>query len=383
MNDPTKRTCSAIPPHMLRHAANEGDPESRHTARTTLEGMRELATRRERTLIQERNTATQAPSPSKHRNVYDAQHHSSLPGRLVLSEGGKRSADVEVNEAYDGSGDTWDFFYKAFGWNSIDGKGLHIDSTVHYGSKFDNAMWDGRQMIYGDGDGKLFNRFTAALDVIGHELSHGFTQHTAGLGYSNQTGALNEHVSDAFGIMVKQSKLGQTAAQSDWLIGAGILAAGVKGKGIRSMSAPGTAYDDPNLGKDPQPAHMRNYVHTTQDNGGVHINSGIPNHAFYLAAVAAGGFAWEGVGRVWFQTLKTAATQNVKFAQFAKDTVRVAGQIFGTKSAVQEAVAGGWEAVGVRATRSTPSRPVILVFTPPSSSEPVANPPVTAARKAA
>src|SRR5947208_915089 len=81
--------------------------------------------------------------------------------------------------------------------------------------RFDNAMWNGRQMVYGDGDGRLFRRFTASLDVIGHELTHGVTQYAAALGYSSQAGALNEHISDAFGIMVKQFTLNQSAKESD------------------------------------------------------------------------------------------------------------------------------------------------------------------------
>jgi Zn-dependent metalloprotease len=138
-------------------------------------------------------------------------------------------------------------------------------------------------MVYGDGDGDLFKRFTIAIDVIGHELTHGVTQYSAGLVYQDQTGALNESISDVFGSLVKQYRLKQTADQADWLIGAGLLADGVNGKALRSMAAPGTAYDDPILGKDPQPAHMKDFVNTQSDHGGVHINSGIPNHAFFYS----------------------------------------------------------------------------------------------------
>ena len=164
---------------------------------------------------------------------------------------------------------------------------------MHYGRGYDNAFWDGTQMVFGDGDGTVFNRFTIAVDVIGHELTHGVTEHTAALVYQGQSGALNESISDVFGSLVKQQALGQDAAAADWLIGAGLFTAQVKGVALRSMKAPGTAYDDPQLGKDPQPATMADYVETTDDNGGVHLNSGIPNHAFYLAATAIGGHAWE------------------------------------------------------------------------------------------
>jgi Zn-dependent metalloprotease len=345
MNTLTQSTCSVIPPHILRRLAHDNDPESRDNARATLAEMREIGHDREHTLIEARR---EQPSGSgKQRNVYDAQHLRRLPGKLVRDEGGPSSEDVEVNEAFDGSGVVWDFYNRYLGRNSIDGKGLRIDSTVHYGVKFDNAMWDGKQMIYGDGDGKLFNRFTSAVDVIGHELTHGVTQYSAGLDYSGQSGALNEHISDAFGIMVKQFAFNQPARESDWLIGAGLLAAGIKGKAIRSMKAPGTAYDDPRLGKDPQPAHMRDYVNTKEDNGGVHINSGIPNKAFYLAATTLGGYAWTALGKVWYATLTTRVTANAKFIHFAKDTVSIAGQLYGSGSNVQRTIAASWQQVGI------------------------------------
>lgn len=199
-------------------------------------------------------------------------------------------------------------------------------------------------MVFGDGDGKLFNRFTISLDVIGHELTHGVTENEAGLVYFNQAGALNESLSDVFGSLVKQYALKQTAKHADWLIGAGLLAAGVKGKALRSMAAPGTAYDDPVLGKDPQPAHMKNYVSTTQDNGGVHINSGIPNHAFYLAATAIGGRAWERAGHIWYNALRDNKLKaNAGFAAFARLTVAHAKNAKETK-----AVKNAWNAVGIK-----------------------------------
>src|SRR5205814_8174093 len=144
-------------------------------------------------------------------------------------------------------------------------------------------------MVYGAGDGEIFTHFTGAIDVVGHELSHGVTQFTSALVYEAQSGALNEHFSDVIGILVKQWKNKLTAAKSDWLIGKGVLAASVRGAALRSMKAPGTAYNDPNtIGRDPQPAHMKHFLDTDQDNGGVHINSGIPNKAFYNVAIALG-----------------------------------------------------------------------------------------------
>jgi Zn-dependent metalloprotease len=208
-------------------------------------------------------------------------------------------------------------------------------------------------MVYGDGDEdlppdqRLFNRFTISIDVIGHELTHGVTQYEANLTYANQPGALNESMSDVFGSLVKQQLRSQTAAEADWIIGEGLFTANVNGVGIRSMKAPGTAYDDPVLGKDPQPAHMRDYQNVPYDNGGVHINSGIPNHAFYITAVEMGGFAWEKAGRIWYVCLRDKLQSGSNFQAAARLTIETAGELFGAGSLEQQAVRKGWLEVGV------------------------------------
>jgi Zn-dependent metalloprotease len=235
-----------------------------------------------------------------------------------------------------------------FDRNSIDDEGLHLDATVHYARRYDNAFWNGRQMVFGDGDGDLFNRFTISLDVIGHELAHGVTGDEAQLVYLGQAGALNESLSDVFGSLVKQYSRKQSAEQADWLIGEGLFTAKVHGVALRSLKAPGTAFDDPLLGRDPQPAAMAGYVKTTSDNGGVHTNSGIPNHAFYLAAVALGGFAWEKPGRIWYDTLRDRRLkQNATFRQFARLTVQNAEHAYGPYE--RDAVTAAWAEVGIRA----------------------------------
>ena len=218
---------------------------------------------------------------------------------------------------------------------------------MHYGQDYDNAFWDGDQMVFGDGDGVVFGRFTASLDVIGHELAHGVTQYTSGLVYRGQPGALNEHVSDVFGVLVVQRERGQRADEADWLVGADLLLPGVDGVALRSMRDPGTAYDDPRLGRDPQPAHMDDFVVTAADYGGVHINSGIPNRAFVLAATAIGGFAWERAGRIWVDTITGNIAADCDFATFAGLTERAAASRFGDGSREHEAVVEAWRAVGV------------------------------------
>ena len=339
-----------LPPHMLKQIASNGSNPQKQMVLETISAS--MVLRAERLKMAEFRTefasaTIRAATGGKERVIYDAKNGSNLPGTVVRREGEPAVADVAVNEAYDGSGWTYDMYNDVYSRNSIDGNGLRLDSTVHYQRNYDNAFWDGKQMVYGDGDGDLFNRFTIAIDVIGHELTHGVTQYEASLNYSQQPGALNESMSDVFGSLVKQYSLKQAADQADWIIGAGLLTKNVNGVGIRSMKAPGTAYDDPVLGKDPQPAHMKDYVNTTSDNGGVHINSGIPNHAFYLIATQIGGYAWEKAGQIWYVTLRDKLTSTSNFQDCADLTHQAAGELFGTGSLEQQAVKDGWAGVGL------------------------------------
>ena len=342
-------SCAILPPELLRRIASRGTPSQREAALATLASDQTLRLSRATQQLLGRGPARAPlamPAFARQRTIYDAGHRETLPGRVVRAEGARAGRDIEVNEAYDGLGATFDFFATVYERDSIDDAGMHLDATVHYGSNYDNAFWNGRQMVFGDGDGELFNRFTISLDVIGHELTHGVTGDEANLVYLGQAGALNESISDVFGSLVKQYALGQTAAQADWLIGAGLFTSRVNGVALRSMKAPGTAFDDPVLGRDSQPAAMSGYVHTTMDNGGVHTNSGIPNHAFYLAAMALGGHAWENAGRIWYETLRDRRVrQTSTFRQFAVLTAQNAAQLFGPQE--RQAVVAAWKEVGI------------------------------------
>ncbi|NJN26239.1 MAG: M4 family metallopeptidase [Cyclobacteriaceae bacterium] len=285
--------------------------------------------------------------------IYDAENGSAMPGRLARAEGDAATGDAATDEAYDGAGATFDLYYEIFERNSIDNQGMDLISIVHYLQGYDNAFWNGERMVYGDGDEdlpedqRLFNRFTIAIDIIGHELTHGVTQYEAGLVYKDQPGALNESFSDVFGSLVKQRAKMQTADEADWLIGEGLFTSNVHGAGIRSMKNPGTAYNDPILGKDPQPAHMRDYVQTTSDNGGVHINSGIPNRAFFGVAKALGGYAWQKAGKIWYIALRDKLAANDDFHTAANKTFEVAAALYGKNSPAQLAVQKGWDEVGI------------------------------------
>ncbi|MGW8888006.1 M4 family metallopeptidase [Streptomyces sp. NPDC055749] len=342
--------CTIVPPQILDKLAQSDDPLLAGPARRTLET--DAAGRARRRLAalagvpDSRTTAGTAPT-KPHRTLYDCRHGTDLPGHEVRDEGEEPTRDASVNRAYAGLGATFELLHTVYGRSSIDGNGLRLIGSVHYDEQYNNAFFDGEQMVFGDGDGEIFLDFTVAIDVIAHELAHGLTQHTANLVYEGQPGALNESVSDVFGALVKQYSLGQNAQEADWLIGAGLLAPRVSGVALRSMKAPGTAYDDDVLGKDPQPATMDDYIETDEDNGGVHLNSGIPNRAFYLLATALGGNAWERAGRIWFDVLTGGdLPQDADFATFARLTVTAAQTRFGAGDEA-EAVTKAWSEVGV------------------------------------
>jgi Zn-dependent metalloprotease len=344
-----------LPPHILESIVRNGDDEQRAWALNTLSTDQSLRSiRAQNALISAHALKPIRPHVAAGgtpvRTIFDCDHtEDPAHSRIVRNEGDSATGDVTVNEAYDGLGATYQLYWQVYERDSIDDAGMPLKGYVHYGSGYDNAFWDGQEMVFGDGDGQIFNRFTISVDVIGHELTHGVTEHEAGLAYIRQSGALNESISDVFGSLVKQHALNQKADEADWLIGAGLLA-GYPDQSLRSMRAPGTAYDNPILGKDPQPATMAQYVQTTQDNGGVHTNSGIPNHAFYLTAVNIGGYAWERAGRIWYEALRDPRLQpTAQFRTFARTTLRAAVRLgFGEASNEFKAVRQAWAEVGIR-----------------------------------
>ncbi|KAK3997909.1 protease PrtS [Cladorrhinum sp. PSN332] len=314
---------------------------------------------------EDKEKGSRATATGFQRNVYDVENKGSLtgnswqtvlPGKPVRLEGQDPTADQQVNEAYDMALVVLKFYKKHFNCESLDGKGMEVNSSVHFGQAMGNAFWLGnlQQMVYGDGDDFLHG-FTRCVDVIGHEMTHAVIQYNAGLVYKDESGALNEHIADVFGIMVKQMYENEDAANADWLIGEGCLLPGVKGVSLRSMKDPGSAYDDPRFGFDLQPGHTSkipelmkkygNYIRN-KDYGGVHIFSGIPNKAFYLASVAFKGYSWEKAGQIWWKVLTGGKIPpNCKFVQFADATVDAAEELYGDDAA--KIVRNAWNEVGV------------------------------------
>ncbi|SEW21741.1 Thermolysin metallopeptidase, catalytic domain [Cognatiyoonia koreensis] len=280
------------------------------------------------------------------RRVHDGDEKAALPGNLVRGEGDAATGDEEVDRAYDGAGDVFNLYSEEFDRNSIDGFGMPIVQTVHHRRNYNNAFWNGEQMAYGDGDGEIFQTFTE-LSVIAHEISHGVVQHSGGLIYQGQSGALNESYADVFGAMTQQRSQGQDVYQADWLVGKGILGPNINGVALRSMKAPGTAYSDALLGQDPQPYHMDFYVNTTSDNGGVHINSGIPNHAFYLYCMYLGGNAWERPGQIWYKALQKINNPHATFGDWAAQTLDASIELYGAGSYEMMMLRRAWNLVGI------------------------------------
>jgi Thermolysin metallopeptidase, alpha-helical domain/Thermolysin metallopeptidase, catalytic domain len=366
-------SCTFVPPYLLQRVARRaGTRHASASGRETLQVDDRLRARREARPPE--MAAPRLPGTTT-RVVHTANYTETLPGEVVRRDGDPPVGDLAVDEAFDSSGHTLDLFESQFGRRSIDGRGGTVSITVHYGRDYDNAFWDGSQLVFGDGDGQIFERFTKPMDVMAHEFTHGVTQFTIGLAYQDQPGALNESISDVFAAMAKQRVLGQSAAEADWLIAEGLFRPGINAKALRSMREPGTAYDDPQIGRDLQVGSMADYVHTYDDSGGVHINSGIPNRAFALAATTIGGASWEVAGQVWYDALVNGGLgSQTDFESFAQATVSAGSRLFANDPAITEKIRAAWIEVGVLAVPA----PVDLRMPQPVGAGPVDAGPVDA-----
>ena len=339
-DSPTVMTrCQFIPPYLIDRLASYAGSDALARTRVVDEALRAS-----RATTPAAGATASADPGAPAWTVSTAGHTATLPGIPVRAAGEPPSDDQAVDEAAEGVQASLALFREVYGRDSYDDRGAPVLATVHYEQDYDNAFWDGTQLVFGDGDGTVFERFTKPVDVLGHEFTHAVTEQTAALAYQGQSGALNESVSDVFASCLKQRLLGQRAEQADWLIGEGIFLPSVQGRALRSMAAPGTAYDDPRLGVDPQVGSMVDYVETQQDNGGVHINSGIPNRAFQLAATALGGDVWEVTGPIWYAALTSGIGADTDFAGYAAATLVAAEAV---SSAARTAVEDAWREVGV------------------------------------
>ncbi|KAL7816106.1 Metalloprotease [Trichoderma aethiopicum] len=340
-----------IPESVLQglSASHAVDEASRARANRDLHHLQGLMTRAQLVDADDR-VRKGAFTGATYSNVYNASNtwdDEKLPGKLGRGQGEPPVEDSDVNSAYDNVNHVLKFYEQHFSLMSIDGQNAPVTSSVHFGEDYADAFWspETKQMVFGDGN-VLLRNFTGCVDIIGHELAHAVTDNTSPLDYSDQPGALNEHISDVFGIMVKQQVENETSEEADWLIGENCLLPDVKGVALRSMKEPGLAYDDERFGKDPQVDNFAQWEVTTEDEGGVHIFSGIPNKAFYLSAVAFGGYSWEMAGKIWWRAMNCGRVPvRCTFQQFADVTVECAEELFDVKAAM--IVREAWNKVGV------------------------------------
>ena len=279
-----------------------------------------------------------APAPLV--TVYDCKHTWTLPGTPVPNPG--NSSDPTAKRAFKEATGVAKFYKDIFNRNSIDDHGMTIMSSIHFGSNYDNAMWTGHEMVYGDGDGSNFIDFTLGDDVIGHELTHGVTQYTLQLGYSDEAGGLNESMSDCFGSMFRQWEKKQDVKKADWLIGHDIIGPVAKGRGytcLRDMANPAARHC-----LAPQPTQYSQITPGMDP----HYSSGPPNLAFCTACRTLGGKSWEKIGQVWYHSLTAfGPTPTMKMKPFADRTRQVAHTMYSSTPAVAAAVDQGWKHVGL------------------------------------
>jgi thermolysin len=244
-------------------------------------------------------------------------------------------------DAHTYAGVVFDYYKKVHARNAIDGAGTPMLSTAHFGQAYENAFWDGTGMSYGDG-GSLFKPLSAGLDVVAHEFTHGVTESTSALVYQGQSGALNESVSDIFGVFIEHSL--KPDDTKNWLMGESIAKTST---GLRDFKAPANGQ---------QPANMKSYVNTQQDNGGVHINSGIPNNAAFLmtmggtnptsGTVVKFGIGWEKSEKVWYRANTKYFLSTTNFAQAAQAVMQSAKDLALTDNELN-IVDCAWKATGV------------------------------------
>ncbi|MFS0782824.1 M4 family metallopeptidase [Bacillus sp. 1P06AnD] len=252
------------------------------------------------------------------------------------------SYDAPAVDAHNYAGTVYDFYKSAFSRNSYDGNGAALKSIVHYSKNYNNAFWNGSQMIYGDGDGSTFIPLSGGLDVVAHELTHAVTSSESNLIYQNESGALNEAISDIFGTVIEFK---YQPTKSDYNIGEDIYTPSVAGDALRSMSSP-TLYGDPD--------HYSNKYTGSSDNGGVHTNSGIINKAAYLISaggthhgVSVSGIGIEKLGKIFYRANTVYLSSNATFSQAKAACIQSASDLFGSASTEKTAVSNAFTAVGI------------------------------------
>ena len=294
----------------------------------------------EAAMLLRRSHPAPAPAGSPEELTYDMQHHTRpMPGHQVDPASGEAFRTV-----HDTTSQVAAFYSSVLGRNSVDNRGMNLLSSLNYGRNYQNAFWNGQQMVYGNGDQKVFIDFWRSPDVIGHELTHGVTQYESGLQYQGESGALNESLSDCFGVTFNQwLNKWPTHNSAGWLVGAGIMGPQAKYKGytcLRDMVDPGAQHC-----LSPQPSSYDQY----DPAGDVHDNSGIPNKAYALFARELGGNSWDAAIKVWYAAATGGhLSANATIAEFAHASIAAADRWTGAnRRAVAAAVRHAWAEVKV------------------------------------
>jgi Zn-dependent metalloprotease len=289
------------------------------------------------------------------RNLYDSANQYKFSDTPIATDEQIHSQRPSNYPALQLANRAYDYFHNKFDMESFDNRNTPVDVHINFGQKYNNAFWDGKRMVFGTGDGTYFNTFLVQ-NVFTHEFTHAITENLCGLKYENQSGALNEHLSDVYAVCLDQQILKQKPSEGTWIIGEGVFnTAKINAKGLRTFKNE-LAYDDRLIGKDPQPKHMKDFKNLPNtdkgDWGGVHINSGIPNRAFYefcnLAETELGGDeiinkSYKAPAQIWFATYPRIKPDN-QFKEFALDTISVCKRIH---PQLENQLKKAWQIVGV------------------------------------
>ena len=344
----TRCTCQIVPHHVLKRFSEDRTlpAEQRKKFADTMKidaEFRKLRTQAGKLTRVARSMAPAAApalAAAPAITVFNCNHGQTLPGAQIATPA--TSPEATATHVLAETSSVATFYSQVFGRNSVDGAGMTLISSIHYGVDYNNAFWNGSQMTYGDGDGSIFIDFSRGNDVIGHELTHGVTQHSLGLNYTNEAGGLNESLSDCFGSMFRQWEAKQTVDKAYWLIGKDIMGPAAAKKGytcLRDMANPAAKHC-----LSPQPTKFSQYKAGMDP----HISSGIPNLAFCTIAKAVGGHSWEKVGQIWYKSLTGfGPSPAMKMKAFADRTRAVAAQLYPGNTAVANAVNAGWKKVGL------------------------------------
>jgi Zn-dependent metalloprotease len=358
----SNHVCFIIPSVIMEKILLEGTHEQKEKILYTY-GLSKRVRGYRRSVKKRRPQLLSSGTFNKHRMVYDMDHSdddNQLPGSLLINENEKDGGNSEATNAYKNTGITFDFYKEVFERNSIDGNGNILISSVDYGGQYDNAFWNGEQMVFGNGGGGMIkeNTLTSAINVIAHELTHGVTQYTANLAGEEEPGGLNESMSDIFGIMCEQWSKKQTVSQSNWLIGEGIME---KGTALRDMKGEQKV--------NPWDESVFSYKDYRKELD-VHFSAGIPNKAFYVTAKEIGGNSWEKAGKIWYIVLTQGwlssngppgnGIYGKSFQETADGTFTVAGQLYGDGSEEQNAVKEGWTSVDIKPQKDV--KPIIAAM---------------------